>query len=117
MLNNSFSSSVQSAPDAGLNEGKEESNVMRSLICENKSLKAQLAEKDALLLQRCSVFGDKTPASSLALIGTNSTEESADGTTTYYGCCNDRKENFQGKEDYKLYWHVKRMASSCWRLI
>jgi hypothetical protein len=90
MLNNSFSSSVQSAPDAGLNEGKEESNVMRSLICENKSLKAQLAEKDALLLQRRSVVRGKTPASSLALIGTNSTEESADGTTTDHATAEKR---------------------------
>ena len=80
MPNISFSSSVQSAPDAGQNEGKEDSNVMRSLICEIESLKAQVAEKDALL-QRRSVGGN-TPASSLALIGTNSTEESADGTTT-----------------------------------
>jgi hypothetical protein len=77
---------VQAAPDAGQNEGKEDSNIMRSLkrenkslTCENKSLKAQLAEKEELLLRRRSV-GCKTPASSLALIGTNSTEESADGT-------------------------------------
>jgi len=85
MPNNSSSSSVQSAPDAGQNEGKEDSNIVRSLTCENesltcenKSLKAQLAEKDALLRRRS--VGGKTPASSLALIGTNSTEESADGT-------------------------------------
>ena len=123
MPNNSSSSSVQSAPDAGQNEGKEDSNIMRSLkrenkslTCENKSLKAQLAEKDALLLlQRRSVVRGKTPASSLALIGTNSTEESADGNTT--DATTTEKENFQRKEDYKLYWHVKRMASSFWRLI
>jgi hypothetical protein len=78
---------VQSAPDAAQNEGKEDSNIMRSLkrenkslTCENKSLKAQLAEKEELLLRRRSVGGKTLPASSLALIGTNSTEESADGT-------------------------------------
>ena len=73
------SSLVNSAPDADQNEGKEDSNIARSLTCEIKSLKAQLAEKEALLRRRSSV-GGKTPASSLALIGTNSTEESADGT-------------------------------------
>ncbi len=78
MPNNSSSSSVQSVPEAGQNEGKEDSNVITSLKHENKSLKAQLAEKEALLRRRS--VGGKTPASSLALIGTNSTEESADGT-------------------------------------
>lgn len=72
-------SPAQSAPNVGQNEGKEDSNIVRSLICEIQSLEAQLAEQEALLRRRSSV-GGKTPASSLALIGTNSTEESADGT-------------------------------------